>query len=57
MLYKNIANDLVLAKISKAFIELNSRRMNYCDKAMYCFAITVNSGVQCQIIVNGHYYL
>ena len=39
---QNRTDDLDLAKIPIAFVELNSRRMNYFGKALLCFAIIVN---------------
>ena len=50
-----MGDDLDLAKIPKAFIELKSRRTNYFGKALQCFVI-VNNEVWSQIIVSGYCY-
>ena len=54
--HQNRTDNLDLAKILKAFIKLNSRRMNYFGTALQCFATIVNNDVWCQIIVNGYCY-
>ena len=52
----NRDDDSDLKKIPKAFIKLNSGRMYFFSKAVYCFAIMANNGLWCHIIVNGYFY-
>ena len=46
--HQNRTDDLDLAKIPKAFIELSSRRINYYGKALQYFAFMANNDVRCQ---------
>ena len=52
MSHQNRTDYLDLVKIPKAFIELNSRRMNYFWQSIVMSAIIVNNDIWCQIIVN-----